>query len=229
MLPQLSWRRRIVIAVFSLIAIPVISIVIAYVAIAFGLMLVPVNRSFQNNGEVSVSLRSNGVHLDLILPVQQGRHDWRAVFQPADFQTLPSTVNFVAIGWGDADFYLNTPHWQDLSIKTAAAALFGQNPSLLHVEYLAEADFQTTHIRIGAADYARLAAFVSAKVRRSNGLAHAKVVPGASYFGGDAFFEATGSYSPIHTCNSWVGDALRSGGVRMGVWTPFVVNVTGAL
>jgi len=229
MLPQLSWRRRIVIAVFRFIAIPVISTVIAYVAIAFALMLIPANSSFQNTGEVSISLRSNGVHLDLILPVQHGSHDWRAVFQPADFQTLPAQINFVAIGWGDADFYLNTPTWQDVSIKTAAVALFGQNPSLLHVEYLAEAEFETTHIRIASADYMRLVEFVSAKVRRSNGLEHAQVRLGASYFGGDAFFEATGSYSPIHTCNSWVGDALRAGGVRMGIWTPFVVNVTGIL
>ena len=224
MLPQPGWRRRIVIALFSLPACLLI-----YLAVAFALMLVPVNRSFQNKGDVSISLRSNGVHVDLILPVQHAEHDWRTVFQPVDFQTLPGELNYIAIGWGDAAFYLNTPQWQDLSIKTAAAALLGRNPSLLHVEYLVAADFETTHIRIDSAKYARLLRYVSAQVQTAPGLHHAQVVPGASYFGDDAFFESAGSYSAIHTCNSWVGGALRAGGVRMSAWTPFAVNVTGSL
>lgn len=229
MLPQPGWRRRLLLALFSLIAVPVI-----YLMTAFGLMLFPANSEFQNNYQnndhVSVSLRSNGVHLDLILPVQHDGHDWRAVFQPADFQTLPESLNFIAIGWGDADFYLDTPTWQDLSFKTAVSAMLGRNPSLLHVEYLAAADFTTFNIRVDAVQYRKLIYFVDAQVARADpNLITGIVVPGASYFGDDAFFKAIGSYTAIHTCNAWVGDALRKGGVRVSVWTPFAVNVTGSL
>ncbi len=221
MLPQPGLGRRLLLALFSLIGVPLI-----YLLTAFGLMLFPANSDFKNNGDISISLRSNGVHLDLILPVRHGKHDWREVFEPADFQSLPESLNYIAIGWGDAEFYLNTPTWQDLSLKTAASALLGRNPSLLHVEYLADADFSQINIRVDTVKYAELIKFVNATVARADPTFNtANVVPGASYYGDDAFFEANGSYTAIHTCNAWVGDALRKSGVRISVWTPFAVNV----
>ena len=41
----------------------------------------------------------------------------------------------------------------------------------------------------------------------------------------DAFYDATGRYSAVRTCNEWVGEGLRRAGVRVGRWTPFPVTV----
>ena len=47
----------------------------------------------------------------------------------------------------------------------------------------------------------------------------------AGYFGYDAFYEGTGRYSAVRTCNSWTGAALAAAGIRVGAWTPFPVTV----
>jgi uncharacterized protein (TIGR02117 family) len=67
-------------------------------------------------------------------------------------------------------------------------------------------------------DYRRLAAFIRASVRPGGGHQH-------GYGPGDAFYDATGHYDAITTCNAWTGAALRAAGVRVGVWTPFPVTV----
>jgi uncharacterized protein (TIGR02117 family) len=41
------------------------------------------------------------------------------------------------------------------------------------------------------------------------------------YSDNDSFYEATGHYGPINTCNEWTGRGLRKAGIKTGVWTPF--------
>ena len=41
------------------------------------------------------------------------------------------------------------------------------------------------------------------------------------YGNSDAFYDATGSYSLFHTCNSWTNNALKAAGMKASVWTPF--------
>jgi hypothetical protein len=41
-------------------------------------------------------------------------------------------VNYLAFGWGDKGFYLNTPEWADLKVSTALNAAFGLSSSAIH-------------------------------------------------------------------------------------------------
>jgi uncharacterized protein (TIGR02117 family) len=36
----------------------------------------------------------------------------------------------------------------------------------------------------------------------------------------DAFFAAKGHFSLFRTCNVWIGELLRTAGLRFGIWTP---------
>src|SRR5665811_228628 len=59
--------------------------------------------------ENEIFITTNGVHLDIILPVK---------FIDTEFlkklEILPQT-KYVAFGWGDKQFYINTPEWKDLT------------------------------------------------------------------------------------------------------------------
>lgn len=170
---------------------------------------------------------SNGVHTDLLLPIRTVIVDWSDVFRPADVPAMPADAAFVAIGWGDRDFYLHTQTWADLTASRAFAALRGGNRSLLHVTWLGRAQLQDgAHaLPLSSAQYRRLVAHV----RRTLPAAHATQIAGAHYGRQDAFYEALGSYNALETCNTWTGRGLREAGVAVSRWTPFDWNVVGHL
>ncbi|MEM7560840.1 MAG: DUF2459 domain-containing protein, partial [Planctomycetota bacterium] len=45
-------------------------------------------------------------------------------------------------------------------------------------------------------------------------------IEGYAYTQTDAFFEAKGNYHSLNTCNSWVGRALRSAGIKAPWFSP---------
>ncbi len=213
------WRSIWVIGCL-LLSYPLVSIV----CLAF-----PRNADFANNGEVLIYVLDNGVHSDLMLPASNAQHDWRTEFALANFPTrTPREPDWVLIGWGDAEFYLHTPSWADLSPGTAVRALSGRNPSVLHVAFHADGDFEGMEkwpLRLSTAQYQRLIAFV-----KQSSLTHpASALPGFHYGSNDAFFQASGHYTLFTTCNTWTGDALATSGVRVSPWTPFVWNLRASL
>ncbi|HZF86726.1 MAG TPA: TIGR02117 family protein [Burkholderiaceae bacterium] len=171
---------------------------------------------------------SNGVHTDLVLPLQAGGIDWRRDFPPSQARAAPADAAWIGFGWGDREFYLNTPTWADLTLRRALGALVGTNPSLLHVSWLATAQLRpgsTWQLTLTPAQYARLAAHVRASLPQGR----AVPIPGAHYGADDAFYEATGRYHLFETCNTWTGRGLRAAGVPVSRWTPFDFNVTWSL
>jgi len=146
--------------------------------------------------------------------------DWGEKFPPADFSRVPAAADFVAVGWGDREFYLHTREWKDLTVGRALGALSGMHGALLHVTYLRKADFldYAYALPLSKAQYAKLVAYVvAAAVQRKGRLQH---VPGA-YTAQDAFYEANGTYHLFQTCNTWIGSGLREAGVKVSRWTPF--------
>jgi hypothetical protein len=47
----------------------------------------------------------------------------------------------------------------------------------------------------------------------------------ACYNDCDNFYPAVGSYHLFQTCNCWVGDALRAGGIKVGKFTPLPKSI----
>jgi uncharacterized protein (TIGR02117 family) len=215
------WRWALRIAA-ALVALPVL-----YLSLALLLGLIPVNRDFRPpaQGGVTIYLRTNGVHADLVLPAA-APFDWRAQF-PLDSVvdrrrvTVPDALNWIAFGWGDRGFYVHTPTWSDLRFGTAAVALLGLGSGAMHVEYLARPqDYHVQRVDLQPQQYDALtAALQSGFARDANGRLHRIDAPG--YFATDAFYEGTGRYTLWLTCNEWIRRALASAGVRTAVWAPF--------
>ncbi|MEJ1366515.1 MAG: DUF2459 domain-containing protein, partial [Candidatus Sedimenticola sp. (ex Thyasira tokunagai)] len=54
-------------------------------------------------------------------------------------------------------------------------------------------------------------------------------IPGMGYGVNDSFFEGTGNYNLIRTCNQWTGEALRQAGISVPRWAPFSHTLRWAL
>jgi uncharacterized protein (TIGR02117 family) len=150
--------------------------------------------------------------------------DWLQVFPLKDFRAPPPDAEFVAIGWGDREFYLNTPTWGDLTASRAFGALSGGNRALVHVSYLRREQLArgAYALPLSQAQYAQLVGYVRAALPQGQ----ATPIAGAHYDNQDAFYEANGGYNLFETCNTWTGRGLRQAGVEVGRWTPFDFTVT---
>jgi uncharacterized protein (TIGR02117 family) len=221
---RIANRRRLLVWLLRGVA-GVVSLPLLYLLAALLLGAVPANVAFNPAGEdgVTVYVLSNGVHTWIVMPKVNADMDWRLYAQPQHLSDPRwGNADHVAIGYGNRDFYLNTPTWGDLTVRRAFAAFFGGGPSLLHVIHIdhPRPGPDQRPIRISHAQYRRLAGFIQNRFRMDAG---GRPIPliGRGYGPDDMFYEANGGYSFILTCNEWTGRALREAGVRVGLWTPF--------
>ena len=202
-------------------------LVAGYFVTAFVLVLFPIHTQPSNEPvAVNAYVYSNGVHTDLVFPIHAQGVDWSLAFPAQHLARTPHDAAYIAIGWGDREFYLNTPRWQDLTAGRALHALSGSGRTLLHVGYLREADLQygMHKLPLSAQQYASLVNYVErALVRSSDG--PGVNVPGQHYGPHDAFYEANGAYNLFTTCNVWVGRGLAQAGVKISAWTPLASQV----
>lgn len=219
----MAWTRRVG-RLAATVAAVILSLPAAYLLAALLLGALPANVAWREPDQgVTIFLRTNGVHTWIVVPKVNAVIDWRP-YAPAEHlrDQRWGAADHVAFGYGNREFYLNTPTWADLSPRTAALALFGSGPSLLHVEH----DHQprenewTRRLTITADQYRRLADYIRRRFRLDS---RGRTMPliGRGYNDWDMFYEANGGYSFIMTCNEWTGRALRHAGIRTGAWTPF--------
>lgn len=199
-----------------------ILVILAYVTAGMVGGSIPANAGWTPPAQgVRILVEDNGVHTGLVLPVRAAGIDWSQDFPAGDIAD-PRYARFgwVAVGWGDRAFYVETPTWADLNVLTVLRAATGSTHTVLHVEHVDEPRVasDTRAIVLSEEQYRRLAAYIRA-TRGTGG----KVAGG--YDVNDVFYDGRGSYSAIRTCNEWTGGALRAAGVRVGVWTPFPIDV----
>lgn len=217
------WAKRALKALALLIGLPLL-----YIGMGIAGSLIPANPGWkQPERGVTILVRTNGVHTWLLLPKVAEGVDWRPLADPRHIRDVRYAAgDYLAFGYGNRDFYLNTPRWADLSLTTALAAAFGRGPGLMHVEHVYDPrpnQYQSA-LTVSADEYRRLATHI----RESFVLDEAgKPVPliGRGYGPADIFYEARGSYNGARTCNEWTGEALRTAGIRTGIWTPFSQSV----
>lgn len=220
--------KRVVSSIGYLVAACLLCVA-GYLLAAQLINVMPVNSDWAPSEDgIDAYIASNGVHTDFVLPVRSPLIDWREQIPLEHFSDPGSDVNYIALGWGDREFYLNTPRWEDLRAGTAVRAVLGVNPSVMHVTYLQRVQQlrEVRPLRLSASEYQRLLGFLLDSFDYQDGA----VVPvGFSYGARDAFFQARGSYNLIRTCNDWTGAGLRQAGVKTGLWTPFHWNVMNHL
>jgi len=224
------FKRALRIILFTLLGF--IGIVVIYLAFAFGLPHIKINRDFVETPDgVTIYLCSNGVHTDVELPVNTTYIDWRKQFPPQTFKAVDSTFQYVAIGWGDKGFFLNTPTWADLKFSTAFKAAFALDGSAMHITYEKAIPVVIPgvcqKIVISPKQYQQLIAYIQRSFTRKGD--QIELIHATTYGVTDNFYEAEGHYSMLRTCNVWTCGALNAAGIRHPIWSPFQAGVMNGL
>ena len=206
------WGKRLLLA---MAAVPLLYLLAAVIG-----SLLPVNSEWEEPGRgTTVYLRSNGIHVDIVMPAVAEGLDWRPLFPRADFRDAPASPRWFAFGAGERQVYLETPTWWDLTPRTAWAALTG-GEQVMHVERTLVPGDDLRAIRLRPEEYRRLWAAVRAGLELTRE-GRPQRIDHVGYFGDDAFFRAGGRANALHTCNHWVADRLRLAGVETSLWSPF--------
>jgi uncharacterized protein (TIGR02117 family) len=194
-----------------------------YLIFALLISLIPANPFFEETeGGIEVMIISNGVHTDIGVPMSNEVVDWHSFLPMEEFNGGNASYQYVAFGWGDKGFYLNTPEWADLKVSTALNAMFLPSETAMHVSLYKEQPATGERIRkvsISKSEYRKLVAYIIDSFEKRNG----KQVKAIEFntTPTDKFFEAEGSYHLFYTCNSWANSGLIAAGIKTALWAPF--------
>ncbi|WP_341705154.1 TIGR02117 family protein [Ferrovibrio sp.] len=220
-----SLKRFVLILPLALLAVPALYGLAAW---TLGSVTAPHREPQPDTPTLPVYLLSNGWHVWLALPLRPDgaetapEADWSGWLPAGDFAGNVEALPYIAFGWGDRDFYLATRQLQDIRPGPAIGALLGRGPAAMHVMRLAAPDPAAPDVRRIDADPLQYHALV-AYIRRGFATGpdgRPQPIAGAAYGPRDAFYEATGRYSPLRTCNEWIGAGLRAAALPAGLWTP---------
>ncbi len=196
---------------------------------------IKLNKDFQacNQGDcITIYVRSNGMHTDVVFPVQSIERDWTTLFPIDLYEGVDQTFNYLAIGWGDKGFYLDTPTWADLKVSTALKATIGVSGSAMHIVYLpgppSTIDGYGKQLTISREQYCKMLSYIDNAFVKDNG-GNIILIKHPDYDTNDNYYEAKGSYSLFKTCNVWTSKCLKTGGIQNGIWTPAAAGVISSL
>ncbi|UPK69121.1 TIGR02117 family protein [Chitinophaga filiformis] len=198
-------------------------LVALYLSAAYLLSRIAVAKEDTARADIPLYILTNGVHTDLVMPVRNQQIDWSKEVLFENTSGKDTSAQWIAFGWGDKGFYLETPTWADLKFSTAFKAATGLSTSAIHATYYRGIRESKDCIRLNvdSAQYARLISYIRESFDRDANGNIIHIVTNANYGKTDAFYEAKGSYSLFHTCNTWANSGLKHCGQKACLWTPF--------
>ncbi len=155
----------------------------------------------------TVYLLSNGVHINIAVPVHSPHFDWAGYLKRPQL----AQASYAYIGWGSRTFYTEVPEWGDLTPQKAVRALLFDDSALqVWPGEVPPPSLRSRAIRLSAAQYRLLAADLAAQFQQTRPLPDFP-----------DFYPARGHYQPWLTCNEWMRQRLYRIGVAVPLWSPF--------
>ncbi|MDP2161103.1 MAG: TIGR02117 family protein [Flavobacterium sp.] len=200
----------------------VIAFLLIYGLSAFVLSVIPLNKNqSEHKKEYTIYIKSNGVHTDLVLPIKSDLKDWSEKIKFENIRSKDSTHHYLAFGWGDKGFYLDTPEWSDLKFSTAFKAAFNLGTSAMHTTFYKQ--IQETEncvkIEISKEQYQKLITFIESSFQYDS-IGNPIFIQATTYGKNDSFYEAHRTYNLFYTCNTWANQALKKADLKAAFWTP---------
>ncbi|QNK77974.1 DUF2459 domain-containing protein [Winogradskyella sp. PAMC22761] len=187
----------------------------AYSIIALILTAITVDRKASDEKlNKVVYLTTNGVHLDIVIP----KKNVDTLLLNGIHQN--ENEQYLSFGWGDENFYINTPTWGDLTFKNAITAMFLKSSTLMHVTRYQNKRTDWIEIKVTESELQKLNFYlINTFKTNENGM---KIrLENKGYTSTDDFYKSKGSYSCFKTCNSWVNIGFKESGLKSCLWTPF--------
>jgi len=181
---------------------------------SFITMSITVNENDDNSEKNKVVyLNTNGVHLDVVIHQKD--------LEPNLSNSLIYFENekYISFGWGDENFYLNTPTWGELTFKNAVKAMFLKSSTLMHLTRFETVEEEWTQVKLTEQQLHDLNGYILSSFKLENGTEKI-YLPNESYSLNDNFYKANGSYSLFKTCNSWVNIGFKKSNLKACYWTP---------
>ena len=113
----------------------IMAFIAVYFIAVFGLSRITVNSEPEKGGDVAIYINTNGVHTDIVVPIKNTVKDWTKDILYTHTTSKDSVAKYIAFGWGDKGFYLDTPQWSDLKASTAFKAAFYLGTSAMHTRF----------------------------------------------------------------------------------------------
>lgn len=200
----------------------IVSFVVLFFSSEFILSRLSSSHNLDKNATHFLFLKSNGVHTDIVLKLDKELFDFESLFSFDDTLSKRDNFNFIAIGWGDKGFYLDTPTWAELKPSTALIATLGIGQSAFHITYYdsMSEDELTIKVPITTKQYLSIVESLKENLLLNNGRA-INIKTSAQYGQNDAFYEAKGSYSMFFTCNTWTNNTLKKATLPSALWLVF--------
>ncbi|WP_312557654.1 TIGR02117 family protein [Empedobacter brevis] len=196
-------------------------LVVIYLLAVVLLPLIPVNKEKHNtNHQITVYILTNGMHTDIVVPVKSELIDW-STFVPFSDTKSKKEYPYIAFGWGDKGFYLDTPEWKDLKFSTAFKAAFWLGDSAMHTTFydkMIEGE-ECKRIEMSQEEYEKLVGYIKDSFDLNQNKKVELIKTDAVYGDNDSFYEAKGSYNLFFTCNTWTADALKVANKTAPLWT----------
>ena len=198
-----------------------IGFVLLYLLCAYCLSRIAVDGEPKTSNDVAIYIKTNGVHTDLVVPIKNDQIDWSSEIKFANTHLVDtSKMKYLAMGWGDKGFYLETPQWSDLKFSVAFKAAFALGSTAIHATFYGDLPENESckKIIITNEQYARLINYITNSLQHDAEGHVMRIITNANYGNADAFYEAKGSYSMLHTCNTWANNGLKKSGQRACLW-----------
>lgn len=176
--------------------------------------------SLSNDGEITIFVRSNGVHTEICMPTVSDNENWKEFISTHPYEDT-SHLEYIAIGWGDKGFFLDTPTWAELKTSTALTAVFLPSPTAMHVEYCTKPEKSEVckAVLISEKQYKKLCQHIQDCFDKKG--TDVQLISGYGYGLTDNFYEAHGSYHLFRTCNVWTNNALKAASIKTSLFSPF--------
>lgn len=201
---------------FSLKIIGYILLVpVVYILVSLLLTYIPISEKTEGHPKTkTIYLTTNGVHSDIVLP--------KDLMIPALISDLKmrTSDHFFAFGWGEENFYLNTPTWGELKFSTAFRAAFLESQTLVHITRYTNAKKDWIAVPVTETQLSKLNSFILGSFDSKPNDKKRLNVAGYT-LDRDDFYPAVGNYMFYNTCNSWVNTALKESDMKACLWTPF--------
>ncbi len=191
-----------------------------YFATAWIGSAIPANSGWQQPKEgIDIFVETNGVHVSLIVPITAAGEDLSDLIRPDQLSDPMLYGTHAMIGWGQGAVYRNARTWGDVKSGDIVGAVVGSDFTTLHIYHLVNPQplLHRKILRVSPTQYRSIIKHIRGTFRLDQ---RGRSTAYPAYGSNNLFYDSTGHYNAINTCNTWTGAVLKHAGVRVGIWTP---------